>query len=162
MRSVNSNQNTKNITQFKQLLRFSNLGTSQMPLKLSAVFCCRSAVFLLSFCLKCVCMCVCACVVMYADKKRKQEIYSHRLFVKNGPKWNVCKFQEKKDPNVRAEPLFVQWVIFPRKSCYPGNCVQRNFWFEKISWTFKVFRTLSEEIFDSEREKFSRVVKSAF
>ena len=52
--------------------------------------------------------------------------------------------------------------FFPRKNCFPGNCVQRNFWFEKFSWTFKVFRTLSEEIFDFEREKFDKVVKTAF
>ena len=110
----------------------------------------------------CVCVCVCVCVWMYADKKRRQEIYSHRLFVRNGPKWIVWKFQEKNEPFVRAGPLFVQWVHFPRKNCFPGNCVQKNFRFEILSWSFKVVRTLSEESFDSEREKFGRDTKTAF
>ena len=63
---------------------------------------------------------------MYPDKKRRQEIYSHRLFVRKGPKWNVWKFLEKLEPFVRAGPFFVKWVNFPRKNCFPGNCVQKK------------------------------------
>ena len=68
-------------------------------------------------------------------------------------KWNhLC---------AQARSLWNEY-IFHAKNVFPETVSKKNIWFEKISWTFKVVRTLSEEIFDSERQKFGKDVKTAF
>ena len=71
-------------------------------------------------------------------------------------------FKEKRNHLCAQARSLYNDYIFHAKTVFPETVSKKNIWFEKLSWTFEVVRTLSEEIFDSEREKFGRDVKTAF